>query len=227
MNKLMMQRGNRYSTRDFVYEIIRERIMTLDLAPGSSISEKEIADELEVSRTPVREAFLKLSEDELLQILPQKGSFVTLIDIEHAENARFMREHLEVAMIRLACEKITNGAIEKMEMNLSQQEMVRKAKDEEAHFQLDQDFHRLISEGTDKLRVWGAIQKMNIHLNRILKLSINSRYNWDVLTEHHRQLFTAIKEKDQESAEKIMREHLRLVSFDQYEIKQKHPEYFN
>ena len=65
--------------------------MSLELPPGTSISEKEIAEKLQVSRTPVREAFLRLSEDELLNVLPQRGTLVTLIDLEHVDEARFLQ----------------------------------------------------------------------------------------------------------------------------------------
>lgn len=113
------------STREFVYETIRELIMTLELPPGSAISEKEIAEELEVSRTPVREAFLKLSEDELLTVLPQRGSFVTLIDLDHVEEARFLREQAETGMIKLACELISEQVVQQMQENVEAQKKKR------------------------------------------------------------------------------------------------------
>ncbi|WP_059105355.1 GntR family transcriptional regulator [Shouchella shacheensis] len=221
------KRINHYSTRDFVYETVRARIMDLKLLPGSSISEKEIAEELEVSRTPVREAFLKLSQDDLLEIRPQKGSFVTFIDLDHVEDARFIREHLEVGAVRLACETMQESVLEDLEVNLAMQQAMKQAKKEEQMFELDQEFHRLIALGCKKERVWEVVQQMNSHLKRLLKLSLVSHYNWETLVLHHQDIFEAVKAKDAERAEAIMREHLRLVSVDQYELKKEHPDYFN
>ncbi|WP_185819469.1 GntR family transcriptional regulator [Salibacterium salarium] len=92
------------SMRSEVYASLRQEIMALQLEPGRSISENEISKRLEVSRTPVREAFLRLSQDDLITVYPQKTSIVSLIDLDHLEETRFMREHLEVAVTKLACD---------------------------------------------------------------------------------------------------------------------------
>lgn len=216
----------RYSTTDFVYETIKEQIMTLVLPPGASISEKDIAEELEVSRTPVRESFLRLSEDDLLDIRPQRGSFVTKIDLSHVEDARFLREHMEVATIRLACETVTEKALFLLEENVVKQKKAKEREDEEELFALDREFHRLISEGAGKLRIWEVVQKMNTHLNRALKLSIHSKLNWNLLIQHHEGMVEAIRVKQADEAEALVRNHLKLITYDQYELKQAYPTYF-
>lgn len=216
----------RYSTTDFVYETIKEQIMTLVLPPGSTISEKDIAEELEVSRTPVRESFLRLSEDDLLDIRPQRGSFVTKIDLSHVEDARFLREHMEVATIRLACETVTEKALLLLEENVVKQKQAKEREDEEELFALDREFHRLISEGTGKLRIWEVVQKMNTHLNRALKLSIHSKLNWNLLIQHHEGMAQAIRAKQADEAEALVRDHLKLITYDQYELKEAYPTYF-
>ncbi|MCR1288033.1 GntR family transcriptional regulator [Shouchella clausii] len=216
----------RYSTTDFVYETIKEQIMTLVLPPGSTISEKDIAEELEVSRTPVRESFLRLSEDDLLDIRPQRGSFVTKIDLSHVEDARFLREHMEVATIRLACEAATEKALLLLDENVGKQKQAKEREDEEELFALDREFHRLISEGTGKLRIWEVVQKMNTHLNRALKLSIHSKLNWNLLIQHHEGMAQAIRAKQADEAEALVRDHLKLITYDQYELKEAYPTYF-
>src|SRR5471030_2430341 len=82
------------STSRRIYNLLRQEIINLNLAPGLNISEKDISEKFKVSRTPVREAFVRLSKEGLLNIYPQKGSFVSLIDLSSVEEARFMREHL-------------------------------------------------------------------------------------------------------------------------------------
>ncbi|TSB47663.1 GntR family transcriptional regulator [Alkalicoccobacillus porphyridii] len=215
------------STRDFVYDTIHDLIMTLELAPGKAISEKDIADELQVSRTPVREAFLRLSEDELLHVLPQRGSFVTLIDASHVEDARFVREHTEAAIIRLACSSFDTHCMNQLESNLTDQKVAKVDEDEDALFSLDKEFHRLLAEGTNKIRVWEVNQRMNVHLNRLRKLSMHSKMNWELLIEQHEALIEAVKMGKADIAEQLMRHHLTLLQYDQAALKEKYPHYFS
>ncbi|MFD1415905.1 GntR family transcriptional regulator [Oceanobacillus jeddahense] len=217
----------KHSTRDFVYESLRESIMDLDLPPGTAISEKEISEELEVSRTPVREAFLRLKEDELLTVLPQRGSFVALIDLDHVEEARFLREQAEAGIIRLACENFSDEYLHKLEMNLEKQKTARDNEDENALYTLDKEFHRLIAEGTAKHRVWKTIQRMDTHSMRLRKLSIALKLNWKVLVEQHEAMVEAIKEKEQKKAEELIRSHLALLIYDQKALKEQYPDYFS
>ncbi len=85
-------------------------IIKLHLTPGSAISEAEIADRLAVSRTPIREAFIRLVEDGLLETYPQKGSIISLIDIEQAEEMRFVRKIIEKAILKEPANNLTNVA---------------------------------------------------------------------------------------------------------------------
>ncbi|KKK34994.1 GntR family transcriptional regulator [Salinicoccus sediminis] len=215
------------STRDFVYETLRDAIVSLELPPGATISEKEISEELEVSRTPVREAFLRLTEDELLTVLPQRGSYISLIDLNHVEDARFLREQAEAGIIRLACESFSHSYIEKLEKNLKYQKFARDNDDENELFILDKEFHRLIAEGAGKTRVWEVIQKMDTHSNRLRKLSLAMKLNWKKLVDQHKEMVAAIKAKNPDQAEQLMREHLALLIYDQKALKESYPDYFN
>lgn len=214
------------STRDFVYEALRDAIVSLELPPGATISEKEISEELEVSRTPVREAFLRLTEDELLTVLPQRGSYISLIDLDHVEDARFLREQAEAGIIRLACESFSDSYIEKLEKNLKYQRFARDNDDENELFILDKAFHRLIAEGSSKSRVWEVIQKVDTHSNRLRKLSLAMKLNWKKLVDQHEEMLSAIKAKDSDLAEQLMRDHLALLIYDQKALKESYPDYF-
>lgn len=217
---------NKYSTRDYAYQRLKESIVTLKLEPGLSISEKEIAERLGVSRTPVREAFVKLNQEQLLEVYPQRGTVVSLIDLQHVEDARFIREHLEVATVKLACESFLEGYIEILEDNLMTQHHCVKEKDYEQLFKLDEEFHSVIAKGANKSRVWSVIQLMNSHLNRVRLLSLASNFNWDTILFQHGEILKAIKQKDPELAAEVMEQHLKLVTVDQDELKKTYPDYF-
>jgi GntR family transcriptional regulator, rspAB operon transcriptional repressor len=222
----MSQKITANSSRDYVYQLLRNDILRLQLKPGSSISEKEVSSRFQVSRTPVREAFLQLSQEGLLEVYPQRGTFVSLIDLTLVEEGRFMREQLEKAVIRLACDSFPQELLFALEMNLKMQEMCMEENDYERLFQLDEEFHRMIFEGCDKIRIWLAIQQMNTDFNRIRMLRLATNLNWENILLHHSRLVHAIKNKDAELAEQTMHDHLTMVVFDKEELKQKYPNYF-
>ncbi|WP_420842468.1 GntR family transcriptional regulator [Halalkalibacter alkaliphilus] len=220
------ERNKFASTRDYVYTILRENIISLKLEPGLNISEKEISDMLKVSRTPVREAFVKLVQDELLEVYPQRGSFVALIDLKHVEEARFIREHLERAAIELACSVFPPEYVQKLEFNFYIQKRCVEMKDYKKFFELDEEFHETISEGCGKKRIWNIIQQMNVHLNRVRMLSLTEEHNWDTILQQHEEMIHAIREKNAVKAKMIITEHLTLVNEDQGKLKERYPMYF-
>lgn len=223
----MERKKYRVSTRDFVYDFLRDAIMNLELPPGSSISEKEISDQLNVSRTPVREAFLRLTEDELLTVLPQRGSFVALIDLNHVKEAHFLRELAEIGIFRLACQSdISEDYLKKLEKNLHEQKWARDNDEEDALFTLDKAFHELVAQSVDKGWTWAVIQKMDVHSSRLRKLSLTMKLNWETLVEQHEMLLSIIKENDSTKSEDLIRSHLSLLKYDQAYLKKEYPGFF-
>ncbi|MBO8162107.1 MAG: GntR family transcriptional regulator [Brevibacillus sp.] len=226
MKNLELSKKTNYSIRDHIYQELKKNIISLKLEPGLSISEKEISAMLNVSRTPVREAFVKLAQEELLEIYPQKGTFVSLIDLDHVEEARFIREHLERATVRVACEKISADSLLELETNLVMQQLCVNDKNYTKLFELDEEFHSTLAKGCGKERVWSVIQQTNLHLNRIRMLRLASNYNWDTILSQHREILNAIKERDPDKAEQVMKEHLTMVIAEQDELKKSYPNYF-
>ncbi|KHD85581.1 GntR family transcriptional regulator [Bacillus ginsengihumi] len=214
------------TTREYVYNLLRNQILEMELEPGVSLSEKEISEKLQVSRTPVREAFIKLSQEGLLEIYPQKGTFVSLIDLGLVEEARFMREQLEIAVVRLACEHFPEEHLISLESNLKMQKVCSEQKDYQQLFELDEDFHRTIFQGCNKERIWLAMQPMNTHFNRTRILRLASNYNWDDILSQHTEIVHAIKEQTPEKAVHVMKKHLMMVEFDKKELQRFNPRYF-
>ncbi|MFD2044635.1 GntR family transcriptional regulator [Ornithinibacillus salinisoli] len=216
----------RYSTRDYAYEELREQIIMLKLNPGRSISENEMSIMLEVSRTPVREAFVKLAQEKLLEVYPQKGTFVSLIDLDYVEEARFIREHLERAIVKEACKSFNVDCLIELEKKFELQKLAVEKKDYTKLFELDEMFHQCISIGTDKERIWSVIQQMNAHLNRIRMLSLAANYNWELILSQHEKIIKAIKQQKEDEADLVMEEHLRKLTFELEELKNEFPDYF-
>ncbi|MHA7965930.1 GntR family transcriptional regulator [Paenibacillus sp. CAU 1782] len=224
MNMLRRQRGG--STRDEVYRALRDDILSLKLPPGTPLSENEASQRFEVSRTPVRESLMKLAQEGLVQVLPQRGTFVSLIDTSLVEEARFMREHLECAVVELACSAFDDTIFRELLSNLDRQRDSIQALDLDGMFQLDQEFHELLFRGVGKSHTWGALGQLTVHLNRSRRLRLADDHNWGHLYEQHRQMAEAIRSKDSSNARELMKNHLNLNVADQALLKEKYPHYF-
>ncbi len=226
MNNLVVKnQNNRDSVREYVYKTIRNNIMDLNLKPGKSISEKEISELLQVSRTPVREAFILLEQDGLLEIYPQKGTFVSLIDLERVEEARFLRETMELAVIKLACDNFPEEKLIELISNVNMQELYSKT-DLKKLYKLDEEFHLIIFEGVNKKNIWFLIRQLSTHMNRVRMLSAIYSENSDLIIGEHKSILEAIKNKDYDKGSLFTKEHLSHLMFDQKKLKKEFPSYF-
>lgn len=219
--------NNRGSIRDHVYTAIKTQILKLELEPGRKISEKEIGEILQVSRTPVREAFQKLAQEEFLEIYPQRGTFVSRINLEQVEEARFMRENIERGIVRLACEHFPEDYFIQLETNIAMQKLFDSKKNFTKLYELDDQFHQILFDGCKKSKTWVVLQQMNTHFKRLRALRTSSGMEWDFIIHQHEKIFNLIKSRDADSVEKVITEHLQLVGIEKRVLKEKYPNYFD
>jgi DNA-binding GntR family transcriptional regulator len=179
---------------------------------------------LHISRTPVREAFIRLVEAGLLEIYPQRGSFVSLIDIEQAEEACFVRKVVEKAIIKEACESFPENDLFDLSANLAIQNFCKQEKNYEKLFQLDNEFHRIIYRGCGKERVWRHISRMNYNFDRLRIIRLSRGISWDLIIHQHEQIAQLIREKNSAQVDNAVDEHLPKAFVDELTIQ--HPEYF-
>ncbi len=216
----------RGSSRDYVYNTIKTQIMNGEIAPGTKLSEKEISDKLNVSRTPVREAFLQLNQEELLGVYPQIGTIVTKINLALVEEGKFVRENIEKAIVREAAETIEKEDLLQMESNLTLQEFSLEKGSYQRLFELDDEFHQLMYTGCGKHRTWNMVKRMNVQFDRLRLLRLSVNHDWKIIVAQHRKIFEAIADRDLETAEKAAMEHLQLVEIEKDELKEQNPEFF-
>lgn len=216
------------SRRTYVYTYLYKNIIDLSLPPGTALSEKEIAVQLNVSRTPAREAMIQLAQEDLVEIVPQIGTFVSLIDPALVEESRFMRETLEIAVIKLAIEKMSDIYLFELEKNIKLQYKAIKAQDYKEFFAYDDAFHEIIFISLGRKRTWQALDQMNAQFKRarILRLATTEISNWEEILNEHEALYGALKDKNASLAEKLMKEHLTKGVFHLDELKSKYPAYF-
>lgn len=219
--------SGKLSIRESVYLSLKDKILSLDLEPMTKISEKEIAEKLEVSRTPVREAFLKLSEVGLLEIVPQSGTIVSRIDLNLVEEGRFVREKLESAIVREACVDFSKSYLLQLESNIAMQEF-SVSKDYTRMFELDEEFHQLLFFGCGKMKTWDLTQQMNTQFKRLRMLRLQSTsLDWDIIVQQHKQIYELIVKRHPDEADNMMKAHLQLVDFEKETLISQYPHYFN
>jgi GntR family transcriptional regulator, rspAB operon transcriptional repressor len=228
MNVKAMQRNETGSRRHYVYSYLYQNILSLNLQPGSALSENEIAKKLNVSRTPVREAMIQLAKQDLVEIVPQIGTFVSLINPELVEESRSMRETLEIATIKEAAEKITDSTLLELEISINKQKIIIKEGNFREFLTLDDAFHEIIFQSLGKERTWQAIEQMNSQFKRVrvLWLLLTTTTDWEEVLREHEGLFTALKNRDASLAQNLMKQHLTKAVIHMGEIKSKHPDYF-
>ncbi|AOT73148.1 hypothetical protein Gferi_15100 [Geosporobacter ferrireducens] len=211
---------------DFVYKTIRENIINWNIKPGVMISEKGISEQLGVSRMPVREAFIKMTKEGLVEVLPQRGTVVSKIDLDRVEEERFIRESLELAVLDKAMTCFPTDIIPILEQNLKHQHECIESVDYERFLELDQEFHRTIFYGCKREICWQIIQDVSGHYKRIRVMTLWSKEALNALIEQHDMLLDAIKKRNIEQARFILQKHLRKLIDEEKEMMIKYPEYF-
>ena len=213
------------TAREYAFRIIKNNIVSLELQPGSSISENELSKELGVSRTPIREAIIDLNNALIVEIYPQRRSYISLIDSDLVEESRFLREVLDTAVIELACDVATEADLTKLEENVKLQEFYLENFVPDKIMELDNDFHKTIFTITKKERIYAMKNTMMLHFDRVRTLSLVSVKDIKIVNDH-RLMLEAIKNKDAVSAAALVKKHLSRYRIEEEELREKYPNYF-
>lgn len=221
----ILERLPRESGRDYALRTIKENIITLELAPGSQISESQLAGTLSLSRTPVREALIELDKVKIVRVFPQKRSVVADIDYDLVDEACFMRNTLECAIIQLVCQRADSKGLERLEENVRLQNFYLDNRNFKALMKLDDRFHAILFELAQKPQVYTLLQQITIHFDRVRWMALESVQELEIVQDHA-QMLKAIRRKDAEEAVSLMQRHLGRYKFDAATIRQKFPQYF-
>lgn len=222
----MMERWQGEPARQYAQRVLLYNIVNLNLKPGQEISESELSPLLGVSRTPIHESLLNLSLRKLVEIYPQKGTFVALIDIDYVEAVRFNRFVLESAIVELACEENINyNCLSRLEKNVELQKFYLGNNNYAEMLSMDKEFHQLLFELCYKEITYTLLEDMMPHFDRERKLSF-AVFTPKEIVEDHIKLLDAIKRKDKKEARQLMESHLTRAVVDQQRLRQHYPHYF-
>ena len=221
----LLERLPRESGGEYALRTIKENIVSLELAPGSQISENELAAEMGLSRTPVREALMELSKVKIVDIQPQKKSTIPLIDYDMVEESRFMRDLLECAVVELDCRMAAPADLERLRENVRMQELHLDGYYTGALVELDNQFHGMLFGIAKKSQVFGLIQTISIHFDRVRTMAL-STVKAGKIVQDHRDIVDAIQRKDAAAARALMEAHLNRYDIDAAALRSVYPQYF-
>jgi DNA-binding GntR family transcriptional regulator len=213
--------------RTRAYAALREAIVAMELPPGARLSENELAAQLGVSRTPVREALIRLRDEQLVEIAPQRGTFVTPISVRGVRDAQFVREALECAAVRLAAERATDDDVTELWAMIDAQHRSRDTGDVEAFYLLDEAFHARLSDLSGHPIASTIAQRAKGHLNRVRRLSLPLPNYIEEMIAEHEAVVTPVAAHDADTAENALRHHLQMVLSELPRIRAEHPELFD
>lgn len=211
--------------RHQVFQELRARIVSLNLPPGTPISENDLAARLGVSRTPIREAILLLAEEGLVEVFPRVGTFVTRLDLKTVRESQFLREAVELASLRSITYPLDPEVVAEIQENLRQQEAVPDD-DLGAFFVLDEAFHRSLMALADHAGSWAVVAGTKSHLDRARVMGIQAVADHRRFYEQHRDVFDAVLAQDLHTAEQLLTTHLRVIFTDIQEAEAQVPDLF-
>lgn len=215
------------TAKEYAYRILRDNIASLELEPGSAISDVEISQMIGISRTPVREAIIKLKEESgIIEIFPQRGMRVALIDPEVVQEVRFLRVTLEKAVAEQACELAREEDFAWFGENLALQEFYLKSNLPERMIELDDALHRRLFVICRKELIYRMSQGLAIHFDRVRSLEAVAAFHTAKTVEDHKNLVQAIRDRDKERARQVIETHLDQWLVNQQKLKERYPQYF-
>ncbi len=224
-----LEKRERYPTEtagDYAFRVIKENIISLKLKPDTMISEKTLSIELGISRTPVREALNNLSQTGIIEIIPQTGIYITKIDYNLVEEARFLRMQLELGVVKKLCNVDGHLDYTELEQNLKLQEFYMLNDDRDNFFVLDNKFHELLFDYANKPQSHQIMKNMQIHFDRVRRLNLETVDDTVEILNDHKNIFAAITKKDTKKSRTLIRLHLSRYEIDRKYLESKYSEYF-
>ena len=196
------------NNREYSYRVIKEKIMSLELKPGQAISEGELAEALQISRTPIREVMGKLREEHLVEVYPQVGSYVSKNNPQLLEEAAFMRFTLEKEVMKTACMSFPKDELRLLKRNIAlQEESVAEGSEAIEFHKLDTQFHKTLFQAVGKEHVWEAITRLSTHYNRVRVLS-EMEHSYHRAFAEHKDILRMIENKEVDKVEEVLYSHV-------------------
>ncbi|MCA3649102.1 MAG: GntR family transcriptional regulator [Methylobacterium sp.] len=222
----LVARPARASASSLVENELRQAIIAMRLKPGEALNEKEIAARFGLSRTPVREAMLRLKDDELIEIFPQSGTFVARIPIGKIPEAVVIRQALEAMAAEQAARRRDETMFRRLREIIGEQERAAREADPGRFHEADEAFHALISDAAGFPGIWRMAQTVKAQVDRCRRLTLPVPGRMARVILEHQRILGAIMDGDEAGARQALTRHLETVLPDLEELRRENPDYF-
>lgn len=210
-----------------VFERLRSLIISLELPPGSPLSRAALAKQFGVSSTPIRDALMRLEEEGLVEVFPQYATVVSRIDVHRAQQAHFLRQALELEIVRLLALRPDEALVAELNAAIARQQQFAKVGAFEKFMTADNEFHAKLYEAADKQDIWTLVRSRSGHIDRLRRLHLPSPGKAQDIVRHHKLIARAIAGGEPAEAQKHLRTHLSGTLSELAQIRAKHPNYLN
>ncbi|MDR0253160.1 MAG: GntR family transcriptional regulator [Brucellaceae bacterium] len=218
--------AGRETAAKLIYRALQAEIVAMKLLPGTALNEKTFIEQFGVSRTPVREALIRLAEDGLVDIFPQSGTFVSRIPVDLIPESVVIRQALEGATAEHAALSVTPAAVEKLDELIALQHFHASRNKLDLFHEADDAFHEAIAEIAGFPGIWQHLKLVKIQIDRARRMTVPVLGRMDQVLHEHKSIRDAIVAKDASLAVKAMKHHLSAVLPDIDELRKSHPDYF-
>jgi DNA-binding GntR family transcriptional regulator len=208
-----------------IHEILRGRIIALDLAPGTVLSRASLQLEFGVSQTPVRDALMRLQEEDLVEVYPQYATVVSRIDIANATQAHFLRLSLELEAVSRLTQTDAEHTAAALSSVLARQQAVANPETYNQFDELDREFHKVIYQRAGIVGLWNTMRRQSVHLDRLRRLNLPMPGKIEAVIRGHRDIVKAIASGKPEVATDILRQHLSGTLSMVDVMREKYPDY--
>jgi len=209
-----------------VFEVLREEIISLTLPPGTPLLRPALQERFGLSSTPIRDALLRLQEEGLVEIFPQHTTIVSLIDVESARQAQFLRRALETEIARVLSEAADAALVSELRSVIDQQEWAAKRNDLVRFWDLDLAFHAAMYRAAGIPDLWATVRRHNGQIDRLRHLHLPVEGKTRQVIDDHAAIASAIEKGNATRAQECVREHLsKSIAFSPI-MRQRHPRYF-
>ncbi|WGF88028.1 GntR family transcriptional regulator [Marinivivus vitaminiproducens] len=210
-----------------IYKALREDILALRRTPGEPIVERTLQQAFGVSRTPVREAILRLADEGLIDIRPQAGTSVSRIPLASLPESILIRKALEQATARYAAERATEGAITRLRASIREQAGAEAAGDQAGFHAADEAFHAAIADAGRCPGFWTVVQQVKVQVDRYRLLTLPMPGRMAIVTGQHADIVDAIATHDPDAAAAAMGHHMDYLLDYIVSARATNPRYFD
>lgn len=208
-----------------IHKHLRQAIIQGEFAPGQALSEAEIGRRYAVSRQPVREAFIKLAEERMVEVVPQRGTRVRKISVREVLDARFVREVIEVAVVRQVAGAPDGALIRELRRLLALQREVPES-DRQRFIGLDEAFHHTLALAAGREYAWRVVEGVRAQMDRARYLTFDLSNSMGILVGQHTAVVDCIERGEPDQAEAAITAHLREIEKTLPLVAKSHPEAF-